>query len=232
MANGTAGVLVLVGTPLGNRGDLSPRAREAILGADLLLCEDTRSPIRLLGDGRAAAAEDLLLRRQRGRSDRAVARAPRPRGAGGVRVRGGAAGVERPGAAARAGGGRGRVRGRRACPGRRRPRWRCASAGCRRRTCGSSGSCRARGRSGPRSCGSSRARRRRCCCTRRATGRRRCSPTWRARCPTRRRGGWHRARADQAAPGGAARHGEGAGGVGRRGAARRGDGGPRRDARR
>lgn len=43
-------MLVLVGTPLGNRGDLSPRAREAILTADLLLCEDTRSPIRLLGD--------------------------------------------------------------------------------------------------------------------------------------------------------------------------------------
>ena len=46
-----AGVLVLVGTPLGNRGDLSPRAREAIVGADLLLCEDTRSPVRLLGEG-------------------------------------------------------------------------------------------------------------------------------------------------------------------------------------
>ena len=45
-----AGVLVLVGTPLGNRGDLSPRAREAIVTADLLLCEDTRSPVRLLGD--------------------------------------------------------------------------------------------------------------------------------------------------------------------------------------
>jgi 16S rRNA (cytidine1402-2'-O)-methyltransferase len=44
------GVLVLVGTPLGNRGDLSPRAREAILSADVLLCEDTRSPVRLLGD--------------------------------------------------------------------------------------------------------------------------------------------------------------------------------------
>lgn len=45
------GMLVLVGTPLGNRGDLSPRAREAIVGADLLLCEDTRSPVRLLGEG-------------------------------------------------------------------------------------------------------------------------------------------------------------------------------------
>ncbi|MEZ4450379.1 MAG: 16S rRNA (cytidine(1402)-2'-O)-methyltransferase [Nannocystaceae bacterium] len=45
------GVLVLVGTPLGNLGDLSPRAREAITGADLLLCEDTRSPLRLMGEG-------------------------------------------------------------------------------------------------------------------------------------------------------------------------------------
>ncbi|HEY8377445.1 MAG TPA: 16S rRNA (cytidine(1402)-2'-O)-methyltransferase [Nannocystis sp.] len=45
------GKLVLVGTPLGNRGDLSPRAREAMVSADLLLCEDTRSPLRLLGEG-------------------------------------------------------------------------------------------------------------------------------------------------------------------------------------
>ena len=46
------GCLTLVGTPLGNRGDLSPRGRAAILAADLLLCEDTRSPGRLLaGDG-------------------------------------------------------------------------------------------------------------------------------------------------------------------------------------
>jgi 16S rRNA (cytidine1402-2'-O)-methyltransferase len=45
-----AGKLVLVGTPLGNREDLSPRARRAIVEADLLLCEDTRSPQRLLGE--------------------------------------------------------------------------------------------------------------------------------------------------------------------------------------
>ena len=45
-----AGVLLIVGTPLGNREDLSPRARAAILGADVLFCEDTRSPVRLLGD--------------------------------------------------------------------------------------------------------------------------------------------------------------------------------------
>ncbi|MGB1698455.1 MAG: 16S rRNA (cytidine(1402)-2'-O)-methyltransferase [Nannocystaceae bacterium] len=50
MGEPSTGTLVLVGTPIGNRGDLSPRARAAILAADLLLCEDTRSPTRLLGD--------------------------------------------------------------------------------------------------------------------------------------------------------------------------------------
>ena len=44
------GKLVLVGTPIGNREDLSPRARRALVEADLLLCEDTRSPSRLLPD--------------------------------------------------------------------------------------------------------------------------------------------------------------------------------------
>jgi 16S rRNA (cytidine1402-2'-O)-methyltransferase len=45
-----AGKLVLVGTPLGNREDLSARARRTLLEADVLLCEDTRSPQRLLGE--------------------------------------------------------------------------------------------------------------------------------------------------------------------------------------
>lgn len=44
------GKLVLIGTPLGNREDLSDRARRTLLEADLLLCEDTRSPLRLLPD--------------------------------------------------------------------------------------------------------------------------------------------------------------------------------------
>jgi 16S rRNA (cytidine1402-2'-O)-methyltransferase len=40
--------LVLVGTPIGNMGDLSPRAVEALAGADAVCCEDTRRTGRLL----------------------------------------------------------------------------------------------------------------------------------------------------------------------------------------
>ncbi len=32
----------MVGTPIGNLADLSPRAREVLVGADVVLCEDTR----------------------------------------------------------------------------------------------------------------------------------------------------------------------------------------------
>ena len=42
------GVLVLVGTPIGNLGDLSPRAAEALAGADVVCCEDTRRTGKLL----------------------------------------------------------------------------------------------------------------------------------------------------------------------------------------
>jgi 16S rRNA (cytidine1402-2'-O)-methyltransferase len=43
-----AGKLVIVGTPIGNLSDLSPRAIEALKGADLSLCEDTRHTRKLL----------------------------------------------------------------------------------------------------------------------------------------------------------------------------------------
>ena len=40
--------LVLVSTPIGNLGDMTPRAREALQAAAVILCEDTRHTARLL----------------------------------------------------------------------------------------------------------------------------------------------------------------------------------------
>lgn len=43
-----SGTLVLVATPIGNLGDLSPRARHELEAADVVCCEDTRRTGRLL----------------------------------------------------------------------------------------------------------------------------------------------------------------------------------------
>ena len=42
------GVLSVVGTPIGNLRDVTPRALETLRAADLLLCEDTRVTSKLL----------------------------------------------------------------------------------------------------------------------------------------------------------------------------------------
>ena len=43
-----SGKLIVVGTPIGNLGDLSPRAAEALGAADFIAAEDTRVTLKLL----------------------------------------------------------------------------------------------------------------------------------------------------------------------------------------
>ena len=53
------GALVLVGTPIGNLGDLSPRAVDALSTADVIACEDTRRTRALLTHAGIPAAGRL-----------------------------------------------------------------------------------------------------------------------------------------------------------------------------
>ena len=52
--------IVLVGTPIGNLGDLAPRASAALAAADLIFCEDTRRTRQLLTAAGIAAAGRLV----------------------------------------------------------------------------------------------------------------------------------------------------------------------------
>jgi len=55
-----SGALVLVGTPIGNLGDLSPRAVDALTTADTIACEDTRRTRALLSHLGLPAGRRLL----------------------------------------------------------------------------------------------------------------------------------------------------------------------------
>lgn len=47
-------------TPIGNLGDFSPRAAQALTEADLVLCEDTRTTARLLSENSISARTEAL----------------------------------------------------------------------------------------------------------------------------------------------------------------------------
>ncbi|HKB80436.1 MAG TPA: 16S rRNA (cytidine(1402)-2'-O)-methyltransferase [Thermoanaerobaculia bacterium] len=69
------GKLLIVGTPIGNLGDLSPRAVEALKSADVILCEDTRHTRKLLTHfGIDRPAESLHEHNEEEKSAAAIAR--------------------------------------------------------------------------------------------------------------------------------------------------------------
>jgi 16S rRNA (cytidine1402-2'-O)-methyltransferase len=72
------GVLVVVSTPIGNLGDLSPRAADSLRTADLVLAEDTRRTGRLLKHvGSDVPQRSLHEHNERDRIDEVLARLDR-----------------------------------------------------------------------------------------------------------------------------------------------------------
>ncbi len=71
LAEEAEGTVVLVGTPIGNLGDLSPRAVRTLEQADVIFCEDTRHSRRLLTHaGITGCVTPLPPRAQRAPEDR------------------------------------------------------------------------------------------------------------------------------------------------------------------
>lgn len=72
------GTLFLVATPIGNLGDLGPRAREVLAAADLLLAEDTRHTAQLLDacgiERPSGGMESLHEQNERERAPRVIER--------------------------------------------------------------------------------------------------------------------------------------------------------------
>ena len=72
------GALVLVGMPIGHQGDLAPRALDALLGADVILAEDTRVAEKALRwRGVFAPVESCHEHNERGRVPGVLARLER-----------------------------------------------------------------------------------------------------------------------------------------------------------
>lgn len=74
--HGVNGSLVVVGTPLGNLGDLSPRAATALESADAICCEDTRRCRKLLSHAGIAAPMLIVVNEheEEGRVDQVLGR--------------------------------------------------------------------------------------------------------------------------------------------------------------
>ncbi len=71
MRDGGSPRLVLVGTPIGNLGDLTPRAVQVLTRADVICCEDTRHSRRLLTHA-GVRAERLVAVHEHNEQEQAV----------------------------------------------------------------------------------------------------------------------------------------------------------------